>query len=108
MRKKNPYFHHNWQAVKDTPAEDFTAMTFKEFELLQSLWSIPSSVECIMRITNLKTGKVKEHVYRRRGNAENKIRALVNQGNHEFVICDHETVHHLFPLPPNEKKNRRN
>ena len=58
---------------------------------------LPSSHECIIRATNLKTKKVKEYTYRYRGAAENLIKKLI--GTHEFVVCDHEAIHKLSPPP---------
>ena len=106
---KKPYLPNNWQAYKDSPPEWFESITFEEFENWKIAgWMIPSSIDCIIRVTDLDTGKVKEHVYAKRGHAENKVRKLMSQGRHEFVVCDHENVHHLFPITPDEKKNSRN
>ena len=69
-------------------------------------WQLPSSVSCIIRVTNGETGKVKEHVYQRLGAAENKVQSLMKQGKHQFVIVDHEAVHHLYPKT-NAKHNNK-
>ena len=109
MKRKKPYQPNNWQAYKDSPPEWFESITFEEFESWKIAgWQIPSSIDCIIRVTDLETGKIKEHVYSKRGNAENKVKKLMSQGLHEFVVCDHENVHHLFPITPDEKKNSRN
>lgn len=62
-------------------------------------WELPSSVDCIIRTTHLKTGKVKEYVYKRRHAAENKIKQLINQKTHEFCVTTHESQHYIGPRP---------
>ena len=95
---KKPYLPNNWQAYKDSPPEWFQSITYDEFYVWKiEGWQLPSSVRCIIRVTDGETGKVKEHVYQRLGAAENKVQSLMKQGKHEFVIVDNEAVHHLYP-----------
>ncbi len=108
MKRKKPYQPNNWQAYKDSPPEWFESITYEDFMNWKIAgWQIPSSIDCMIRVTDLETGKVKEHVYTKRGNAENKVKALMAKGRHDFVVCDHDDVHHLYPIDPNEKKNKR-
>ena len=60
-------------------------------------YEIPSSVSCIIREQNIKTGKIKEHVYQRSSAAQRKIKQLMETGESEFVVCDEDNVHHLYP-----------
>ena len=60
-------------------------------------WELPSSVYCIIREMNLKTGKVKEHTYQRKHAARAKVEQLLSTPDTEFVVADNESIHHLFP-----------
>ena len=100
---------NNWLAVYETPSEYFPAIGYDDFyEFHIANWMLPSSHECVIRATDLRTGKVSEHSYRYRRAAENKIKKLI--GTHEFVVCDHEAIHKLSPNPQrynNEETNTR-
>ena len=61
-------------------------------------YEIPSSIKCIIRETNLSTGRVKEHVYTRIGDAENKINSLIKKGESEFIVCDEDEIQYLYPV----------
>ena len=108
-KKKRNYYANNYQAVSDTEAEYFPSMGFDDFYLYHlANWMLPSSHDCVIRATSLKTGKVKEYSYKYRKAAENKIKSLVE--THEFVVCDHEAIHKLSPYPPknnNEQTHTR-
>jgi len=98
MPKKKPYFPNNWKKLKDVPPEYFDSIEFDEFMVWKIAgWEIPSSVKCIVRETNLSTGKIKEYTFSRYGDATNKIKKLLRNGNSEFTICDHEHLSHLYP-----------
>ena len=89
---------NNWLAVYETPHEFFPEVSYDDFyEFHIANWMLPSSHECIIRATNLKTKKVTEYNYRYRKAAENKIKKLL--ATHEFVVCDHEAIHKLSPHP---------
>jgi hypothetical protein len=60
-------------------------------------WELPSSVCCLIRVTDLTTKKVKEHVYQQRNAAQRKVAQLMTTENVEFTVCDHESIHHLSP-----------
>tara|TARA_Y100001963_G_scaffold131197_1_gene188251 strand:+ start:185 stop:529 length:345 start_codon:yes stop_codon:yes gene_type:complete len=108
--KSKRYYANNYQAVSDTESEYFPSIPFDEFYAYHvANWMLPSSHECVIRTTSLKTGKVKEYSYKYRKAAQNKIKSLVH--THEFVVCDHESIHKLSPYPPkktNDKQNRTN
>ena len=108
-KKKNFYYPNNIRAVTDTEDEFFPSMPFDVFYAhYVRNWLLPSSHECVIRATSLKTGKVKEYSYKYRKAAENKIKQLVR--THEFVVCDHDSIHKLSPNPPrynNEESNTR-
>ncbi len=97
-KKKKPYFPNNYEAIQGAPAEWFDSIPFDELmEWKLSGWEIPSSVACIIREKNIKTGKVTEHVYKKEGAARNKAKKIMMEAKSEFVVCGHETIHHLFP-----------
>ena len=64
MAKTKKYFPHSIEAVMDTqypndvPVEEFMDMRVE-------YWNIPSSIACIIRTSNNKTGQVKEYSYQR-------------------------------------------
>ena len=100
-KKKQRYFHNNWRAIKDTPAELFGLpqghLSFEEFmDWKVAGWELPSSVCCIIRETDTKTKKVKEHVYSKRSYAMKKIEDLM-QAQKEFTIVDEYQVHQMYP-----------
>jgi len=98
MSKKKPYFPNNWKKLKDVPEELFEDIDFEDFmDWKIGGYEIPSSVSCIIREQNLKTGKVKEYVYQRNSAAQRKIKQLMDTGESEFVVCDEHNVHHLYP-----------
>jgi hypothetical protein len=102
--KKKPYYANNWQMYKDADPEMFIPHTFEEvMDFKISGWELPSSVDCIIRTTHLETKKVKEHVYKRRHAAENKIQQLLNDKTHEFCVTTHDSQHAIGPKPQNDE-----
>lgn len=98
MSGKKPYYPNNWKMFKDAPCEAFQPHMFIEvMEWKIAGWELPGDVSCLIRTTNLKTLKVKEHVYKRKHAAENKVRELMTKDTHEFVVCTHESIHHVHP-----------
>ncbi len=100
MNGKRPYFPNNWKEYKECDDDMFVPHTF--FEVMEwkvNGWILPSSVDCIIRTTHLKTRKVKEYVYKRRAYAERKIKQLVHDQDHEFCVTTHESQHFIGPRP---------
>ena len=103
MSKKKKYFPNNWKRLKDVPASFFEPIAYDEFmDWKIGGYEIPSSVKCIIRETNLSTGKVKEYTYSRYGDAQNKIDDIISKGESEFVVCDEEEIHYLYPTTLDE------
>ena len=97
MKKKNPYFHNNWQQYKDSDDSFFFCHTFDELmDWKVGGWELPSSVCCIIRESDPITKKVKEHVYSKRKYAVKKIHSLMDAGK-EFTICDEVQIHQMYP-----------
>ena len=97
MSKKKPYYHNNWSKLKDVPAELVDSIEFDEFmEWKIGGWELPSSVCCIIRESDPKTKKVKEHVYSKPHYAVKKINSLMDKGR-EFTVCDEANVHQMYP-----------
>ena len=106
MTKKKPYHHNNWQLYKDSDDSMFIPHEFEEFmDWKLGGWELPSSVCCIIR-ENKSNGKIKEHVYKRAGDARNKIGSLMAEGTSEFTVCDNHSVQLLHP--PLEKGDDKN
>tara|TARA_R100001594_G_scaffold4570_5_gene15692 strand:- start:6907 stop:7302 length:396 start_codon:yes stop_codon:yes gene_type:complete len=98
MPKKKPYYPNNWQAIKDAPHQFFIPLPFDEFmEWKMMGWELPSSVDCIIREQNIKTGKVKEYVYSRTSSAKKRAVKIMNKGDSEFITCTHDDLAHMFP-----------
>ena len=103
MSKKKKYFPNNWKKLKDVPASFFEPIAYDEFmDWKIGGYEIPSSVKCIIRETNLSTGKVKEYTYSRYGDAQNKIDDIISKGESEFVVCDEDEIHYLYPTTLDE------
>ena len=96
---KKKYYHNNWAAIKDAPAELFIPMPFDEFmEWKIAGYEIPSSVNCIIRERDLNTGKVKEYVYQRPMAAKKKLEERMQAGEFEFTVCNDDAIHLLTPI----------
>jgi hypothetical protein len=92
------YFPNNWQEYAEAPDDCFQQHTFEEIMTWKVAgWELPSSVYCIIREMNLKTGQVKEHTYQRKHAARAKVEQLLSTPDTEFVVADNESIHHLFP-----------
>ena len=97
-KKKKPYFPNNVEEYSQAPSEWFYSIPFDDFmDWKCAGWEIPSSVTCIIREHNLRTGKVKEHVYQKPSAAQNKVRAIMDVGESAITVCNRETIHHLQP-----------
>jgi hypothetical protein len=90
-------FPNNWQEYKDADDDNFIPHTFEEvMQWKVGGWELPSSVVCIIRVTDTETRKVTEHVYQRRSAAERKVQELINDGGVEFTVADHDSIHHVY------------
>ena len=97
-KKKKPYLPNNWKLYKDAPEDMFFNHEFEEImDWKVAGWELPASVYCMIRVTKLKTGKVKEYLYQRPSAAKAKIKKLMQSADHEFVVVDHEDIQHLSP-----------
>ena len=95
-RKK--YFPNNWRAFKDQPDEFYHALPYDEFmDWKMCGWMLPSSIACIIREQNLKTGEVKEYVYSTIGGANKRAAKIMKEGKSEFLVCTHDDIGHMFP-----------
>ena len=95
---KQPYYPNNWRAFKDAPDETFETLTFDEFmDWKIAGWQIPSSVYCIDRDYNKRTGKIKEYVYQRPDHAEKKLNNLMLRGDSEITVTTDNQVTILRP-----------
>ena len=95
---KQPYYPNNWRAFKDAPDETFETLTFDEFmDWKIAGWQIPSSVYCIVRDYNKRTGKIKEYVYQRPDHAEMKLNNLMLRGDSEITVTTDNQVTILRP-----------
>ena len=90
-----PYYPNNWEAFKAAPDEAFIPHTFEELMSWKVAgWELPSSVCCIIRAET--KGKVKEYVYQKQYEAENKVKSLMAEGA-EFTVCTDEAIHFVSP-----------
>lgn len=95
---KNKYFPNNWQAYKDAPASFFAPIDYEEFmDWKMAGWELPSSIACIIREQNLKTGAVKEYVYSTLGGANKRAAKIMKESKSEFLVCTHDDIGHMFP-----------
>ena len=106
-KKKKPYYPNNWAAIADCPDEWFDSIPFDDFmDWKMGGWEIPSSVSCIIREKNLKTGKIKEYTYQRTSDARKRARKIMDEAVSEFVVCTADEVHHMYPKLTNDKEEK--
>ena len=97
---KKAYLPNNWQEYKDAPDDVFVPHTFEEIMSWKvGGWELPSSVCCVIRVTNVETKKVKEHVYSKYSAAQAKLDQLLHTPGIEFTVADHESIHHISENP---------
>ena len=95
---KKKYFPNNWKNIKDAPEQFFLPLDYDEFmDWKINGWEIPSSVACIIREQDIKTGKVTEHVYSRFSNANKRANKIMKEGKSEFLVCTHDDIGHIYP-----------
>ena len=96
--KRKKYFKNNVKLLQGGPDEHFESITFEEFmDWKIAGWQIPSSVYCIVRDYNKRTGKIKEYVYQRPDHAEKKLNNLMLKGDSEITITTDNQVTILRP-----------
>jgi hypothetical protein len=95
---KKKYFPNNWQAFKDQPAEFYYQIPYDEFmDWKMAGWELPSSIACIIREQDLKTGKVKEYAYNTLRGANKRAAKIMKESKSEFLVCTHDDIGHMFP-----------
>ena len=96
--KKEGLLSENWSEYKDAPDEWFEPILYDQFtDWKLAGWELPSSVACVIRVTDLKTKKTKEYIYQKEGCARKKVQRLIEKGGVEITIADEETIHHFLP-----------
>tara|TARA_R100001082_G_scaffold107631_1_gene81766 strand:- start:92 stop:409 length:318 start_codon:yes stop_codon:yes gene_type:complete len=99
MSKKKPYYPNNWKALRDAPSHWFDSIPYEDFmDWKIAGWEMPSSVACMIRETNVKTGKVKEYIYSRESAAKKKAVEIMDKGESEFIVCTPGEIHHMHPV----------
>ncbi len=99
MAKQRRYYPNNVEGVMNTDWRAFpNNVPFEAFyEDAIFRWRLPSSHDCLIRSTDLNTGKIEERTYKNRGSAFKFVESHIH--THEFVVVDHEAVHTLSPNP---------
>ena len=96
------YYPNNWDVIKDAPDEVFEPCTWEDFATWKiGGWEIPSSVVCIIRAENIRTGKITEHTYQQPKAAHKRLIKYMESGDYEVVVCNSEAVH-LIKLADDE------
>lgn len=99
---KKKYYPNNWEEYANLDDDNFIPHTFEEImEWKVGGWELPSSVCCIIRVTDPDTRKVSEFVYQKHRSAEDKVQSLI-RSNCEFTVCDHAAIHHIYPETVND------
>ena len=92
--KKDPkgkYFPNNWDAVQET---DYPSVPYEDImEGKVSMWQLPSSVCCVIRVHNKETNKVEEWSYQRMSAAQKRMMQLVTDKNNEITIVDEDAIY---------------
>ena len=95
---KKQYYPNNWQEYKDLDDDNFIPHTFEEIMSWKvGGWELPSSVCCVIRVTDADTKKVTEYVYQKHSAAQSKVNQLMDKPNVEFIVADHEYIRHCPP-----------
>ena len=98
MGKKKPYLPNNWEEYKNADDDNFIPHTFEEIMSWKvGGWELPSSVCCVIRVTDVDTKKVTEHVYQKHSAAQSKVNRLIDKPNIELTVVDHEYIRHCPP-----------
>ena len=98
MTSKKKYFPNNWKAYKDAHHTFFLPIPYDEFmDWKIAGWEMPSSVSCMIRETNRRTGKVKEYIYSSETAAKNRARRIMDKGESEFIVCTPDQIHYMEP-----------
>ena len=96
MTKK--YFPNNYNKIANSPAEWFEPMEYDLFmDWKMNGWVMMPETECIIRTVHCETGKVKEYTYQRRSAAKKKLSQLLQEHQHELIICTDDNIQHLKP-----------
>ena len=85
-------FPNNWQAVSDTPSDEFAEIEYELFMQMLMMWEIPSSHCCIMRCENKRTGKISEFSYQKLHAAKSRLVTLAQDEDNEILVADDETI----------------
>lgn len=94
------YFPNNWKRVKDIPDDLFEPTDYEVIvENLVTAWTLNSSIDTIIRATDLETKKVKEYVYKRAHNARQKLFKLCSEGRHEIIVMRAEEMYLISETP---------
>jgi hypothetical protein len=95
------YYPNNWQEYKDLDEDNYIRHTFEELMTWKvANWELPASVVCVIRVSDRDTLKVLgEYTYQRKSAAEKKVQQLINTPNVEFIVCDHQAIHHFSAIP---------
>ena len=92
-----PYYPNNWELIAAAPPEVFKTCTFDEFfDWKVAGWELPSSVHCVIRCENTKTGKVKEWSYSRMKDAHKRIRKLCEDEANIITIVDDDEILNIY------------
>ena len=87
--KKKPYFPNNWKEIQSIPEEFLGPIEYEDlYEMRVCQWDIPSSVTCIMRVTNQTRNTVREFVYQRPHAARDRFQKEIETDDAvEIVLC---------------------
>ena len=97
-KSKRPYFHNNWHLYKKAPDELFEPYTYEEVMNFKVCgWRLPDEICCVIRVSSIETGKVKEYVYRNLEFAKKRINKSRQDLDLEITVVDHESVTLLTP-----------
>ena len=98
-------FPNNWKAYKDAPDDMFEQHSFEEvMDWKVAGWELPSSVECIVRVTCTDTKMIREHIYKKRGMAKRSVQKYMNTGGYEITIVNNDSINHLYPKSNEENE----
>ena len=96
MSKRKPYYHNNWKQYKDAPDKFFIPLAFDDFmDWKNEGWELMQD-HYVIRETNTKTGKIKEHTFDNPKKAKKKMIKLMSK-DRELIVADDMQISHLKP-----------
>jgi hypothetical protein len=100
------YYPNNWKSIKDLPDDLFEPTDYELIiDNLVTGWELNSSVDTILRATNIHTKQVQEYTYIRPCNARSRLKKLCAESCYEIVVMRSDEMFHIYPSSKDSEDN---